>query len=201
VQNWAPRHAAQYSEVMLRGILLSSVVAASVLTGASPAAADPVAPPPPPIPDVFAYMPVNPVDYTVNSGKWFAFAGPAGVVCILDSTNGDYGCSGPIPGAPDGANLVSAGPVGMPVFTTTETPEYVDAGVVRALPPNRRLSYRQVACGVDDAGVVACLNSRDQVGFVIGPETSFVASNAPPPPPPDAPLPDAPPLDPVVPPA
>lgn len=197
MQNRAPRHAAQYSEVMLRGILLSSVVAAGVLTGASPAAADPVAPPPPPpIPDVFAYMPVNPVDYTVNSGKWFAFAGPAGVVCILDSTNGDYGCSGPLPGAPDGANLVSAGPVGMPVFTTTETPEYVDAGVVRALPPNRRLSYRQVACGVDDAGVVACLNSRDQVGFVIGPETSFVASNAPPPPPPDAP-----PLDPAAPPA
>jgi hypothetical protein len=50
---------------------------------------------------------------------------------------------------------------------------------------------------VDDAGVVACLNSRDQVGFVIGPETSFVASNAPPPPPP----PDALPLDPVAPPA
>ena len=183
---------------MLRGILLTFVVAASVITGASPAAADPVVPPPPPppIPDVFAYMPVNPSDYTVNTGKWFAFAGPAGVVCILDSTNGDYGCSGLLPGAPDGANLVSAGPVGMPVFTTTETPEYADAGVVRALPPNRRLSYRQVACGVDDAGVVACLNSRDQVGFVIGPETSFVASNAPPPPPPDA-LP----LDPVAPPA
>ena len=179
---------------MLRGILLTSVVAAGVLTGASPAAADPVAPPP--IPDVFAYMPVNPVDYTVNTGKWFAFAGPAGVVCILDSTNGDYGCSGPLPGAPDGANLVSAGPVGMPVFTTTETPKYAAAGVVRALPPNRRLSYRQVACGVDDAGVVACLNSRDQVGFVIGPETSFVASNAPPPPPPVAP-----PLVPVAPPA
>ena len=188
---------------MSRGILLTFVVAVGVMAGASPAAADPVVPPPPPppIPDVFAYMPVNPSDYTVNTGKWFAFAGPAGVVCILDSTNGDYGCSGLLPGAPDGANLVSAGPVGMPVFTTTETPEYADAGVVRALPPNRRLSYRQVACGVDDAGVVACLNSRDQVGFVIGPETSFVASNAPPPPPPDAlPL-DAPPLDPVAPPA
>ena len=184
---------------MLRGILLTSVVTAGVITGASPAAADPESPPPP-IPDVFAYMPVNPIDYTVNSGKWFAFAGPAGVVCILDSTNGDYGCSGPLPGAPDGANLVSAGPVGMPVFTTTETPKYADAGVVRALPPNRRLSYRQVACGVDDAGVVACLNSREQVGFVVGPETSFVASNAPPPPPPDAlPL-DAPPVDPVAPP-
>jgi hypothetical protein len=65
------------------------------------------------------------------------------------------------------------------VFSTTETPQYAKAGVVRPLPPNTRLSYRQVACGVDDAGVVACLNSRDQVGFVVGPEASFVASNRP----------------------
>jgi len=36
-----------------------------------------------------------------------------------------------------------------------------------------------VACGVDDAGVVACLNTRDQVGFVVGPNGSFAASNAP----------------------
>ncbi|MGB6107850.1 MAG: hypothetical protein WBF86_08530, partial [Mycobacterium sp.] len=91
---------------MLRRILLTALATAGVITGASPAAADPEAPPPP-IPDVFAYMPVNPSDYTVNSGKWFAFAGPAGVVCILDSMKGDYGCSGPIPGAPGGANLVS----------------------------------------------------------------------------------------------
>jgi len=27
--------------------------------------------------------------------------------------------------------------------------------------------------------VVACLNTRDQVGFVVGPEASFVASNRP----------------------
>jgi len=181
---------------MLRRILLTALATAGVITGASPVAAEPEAPPPTPIPDVFAYMPVNPGDYTVNGGKWFAFAGPAGVVCILDSTNGDYGCSGPLPGAPGGANLVSAGPVGMPVFTTTETPQYADAGVVRPLPPNRRLSYRQVACGVDDAGVVACLNSREQVGFVIGPDVSFADTNAPPRPPPDAQ-----PLDPVAPPA
>ena len=88
---------------MLRRILLTALATAGVITGASPAAADPEAPPPP-IPDVFAYMPVNPSDYTVNSGKWFAFAGPAGVVCILDSMKGDYGCSGPIPGAPGGAS-------------------------------------------------------------------------------------------------
>lgn len=163
---------------MLHRVLLAIALAVVALGGASPAVADPE-PAPPPIPNAFAYPPVNPANYTVNGGRWFAFAGPPGVVCILDTINGDYGCSGPLPGAPDGANLVSAGPVGMPVFATTETPKYATAGAVRPLPPNTRLSYRQVACSVDDAGVVACLNSRDQVGFIVGPEASFVASNRP----------------------
>ena len=172
---------------MLRTMLLTAAVAAGAVVGASPAAAEPGAPPPP-IPDVFAYMPVNPADYTVKAGRLFAFAGPPGVVCALDTINGEYGCSGPLPGAPGGANLVSGGPVGMPIFSTTEALKYADAGAVRPLPPNTRLSYRQVACGVDDAGVVACFNSRDQVGFVVGPTASFAASNLPapvdPPPPP-----------------
>jgi hypothetical protein len=163
---------------MLHRILLATALAAVALNGASPAVADPE-PAPPPIPNAFAYPPVNPANYTVNGGRWFAFAGPPGVVCILDSINGEYGCSGPLPGAPDGANLVGAGPNGMPVFSTTAAPQYAAAGAVRPLPPNTRLSFRQVACGVDDAGVVACLNSRDQVGFVVGPEASFIASNRP----------------------
>ena len=161
---------------MLRRILLTTALAAVALGGVAPAAADPV---PPSIPNPFAYMPVNPANYTVNGGRWFAFAGPPGVVCVLDIINGEYGCSGPLPGAPDGANLVSAGPSGMPAFTTTGTPKYATAGAVLPLPPNTRLSYRQVAFGVDDAGVVACLNTREQVGFVVGPQGSFVASNAP----------------------
>ena len=173
---------------MLRTLLLTAAVAVGAVAGASPAAADPL-PAPPPIPDVFSYMQVNPADYTVKAGRWFAFAGPLGVVCVLDTINGEYGCGGPLPGAPDGANLISGGPVGMPVFSTTEGLKYADAGAVRSLPPNTRLSYRQVACGVDDAGVVACLNSRDQVGFVVGPTGSFAASNRPAPvdPPPGPP--------------
>ncbi|MFM9033807.1 MAG: hypothetical protein ACKOQ4_05910 [Mycobacterium sp.] len=141
------------------------------------AAADPA--PEPSIPDVNAYMPVNPANYTTNKGRWFAFAGPPGVVCVLDNLNGDYGCSGPLPGAPDGANLVSGGPVGAPTFSTTDAAIYAAAGEVKALPPNTRISYRQVSCGVDDAGVVACLNSRDQVGFVIGPTGTFIDATNP----------------------
>ncbi len=140
---------------MLRTILTAGAAMVGCgLMGAFPATAEP-APAPPPIPNVFGNMPVNPADYTVNSGKWFAFAGPAGVVCVLETLKGNYGCAGPLPGAPAGANLVSAGPVGAPVFTTTNTPAYADAGPVRPLPPNTRLTFRQVSCGVDDAGVVA----------------------------------------------
>lgn len=181
---------------MLRNLLVAgAVLSASGLSGAIPAGAEPTPPPTPPpapsptqppvIPNVFANMPMNPADFTVNGGKWFAFAGPAGVVCMLDTLKGDYGCAGPLPGAPGGANLVSAGPVGIPTFSTTEVPAYAEAGAVKPLPPNTRLTYRQVSCGVDDAGVVACLNSRDQVGFVVGPTGSYIGSNTP------APLPAA----------
>lgn len=162
--------------MLLRFLTIATVTLGAGVAGAMPAAADPEPAPAPPIPNVNAYMPVNPADYTVNKGRWFAFAGPAGVVCTLDNLNGDYGCSGVLPGAPEGVNLVSGGPTGAPAFsTTTEPSQYaVPAGPVKPLPPNTRLSYRQVSCGVDDAGVVACYNSRDQVGFVVGPTTTYI---------------------------
>jgi len=52
--------------------------------------------------------------------------------------------------------------------------------------------------------VIACLNTREQVGFVVGPEGSFADTNVPPPPPAPpapAPAPAPPPSDPIAPPA
>ena len=121
---------------------MTGVAAVSVVAIASSAAADP-APEPAPgptLPDINAFMPVNPANYTTNKGRWFAFAGPSGIVCMLDNLNGDYGCSGPLPGAPDGANLVSAGPTGPPVFSTTDGSVYAAAGAVKPLPPRTRIS-------------------------------------------------------------
>ena len=121
--------------------------------------------------------PLNPADYTANRGRWYAFAGPAGVVCILDNLNGDYGCSGALPGAPEGVNLVSGDrtvrrpspPPRSRLFAAASRP---------AASAEHRLSYRSVSCGVDDAGAVACFNSRDQVGFVVGPNGTYInASN------------------------
>lgn len=159
-----------------RGVIVAAVASVvTILAGPGAAGADPdPAPAPPPLPNVNAYTPISPVGYTVNNGQWYAFAGPTGVTCILNRANGDYGCSGPLPGAPGGANLVSAGAVGAPTFSAAPGSLFAAAGPVKSLPPNTRLSFREVSCGVDGAGVVACVNSRDQVGFVVGPSGSFV---------------------------
>lgn len=134
----------------------------------------PVPPPPPPLPDVVSFAPISPVDYTMMDGNWYAFAGPVGVVCVINKQTVSYGCSGALPGAPEGANLVSAGPSGPPAFSTTDRPFSAPEGEIKALPPNTRLSFREISCGVDGTGVVACVNSRDQVGFMVSPAGTFI---------------------------
>ncbi len=157
---------------ILRGALGAAVVAGA---GVSPAWADPdPAPAPLPLPDVNAYAPISPVAYSVMGGNWYAFAGPVGVTCVIDKNNGGYGCSGALPGAPDGANLVSAGPVGPPTFASTGKPVFAGVGEVVALPPNTRLSFRDISCGADGTGAVACVNSREQIGFVVSPAGTFI---------------------------
>ena len=162
--------------MLLRFLNVAVVAALAGAAGVATAAADPEPAPAPPLPNVNAYMPVNPADYTVNKGRWFAFAGPLGVICTIDNLSGDYGCSGPLPGAPEGVNLVRGGPAGAPTFATTTEPSKFagPAGPVKALPPNTRISFRQISCGVDGTGVVACVNSRDQVGFVVSPTTTYI---------------------------
>lgn len=141
--------------------------------------AQPDPPPQPPMPNVTAFTPISPVDYTVMAGNWYAFAAPGGVTCVINKQDASYGCSGPLPGAPGGANLISAGPAGAPVFSTTDRPLFSPAGEVKALPANTRLSFREISCGVDGAGVVACVNSRDQVGFMISPAGTFIDEFSP----------------------
>ena len=175
--------AVRYGYVMLKTWLLNATVAAvtaggAVTAGFGVASADPgqsdVAPPPPPMPDVVSFAPISPVDYTLMEGNWYAFAGPAGVVCVINKQTVSYGGSGARPGAPEGANLVSGGPSGPPAFSTSGRPFSAPEGQVKTLPPNTRLSFREISCGVDGAGVVACVNSRDQVGFMVTPTGTFI---------------------------
>ena len=48
------------------------------------------------------------------------------------------------------------------------------AGPVKTLPPNTRLSFREISCGVDGGGTTICTNSRDQTGFVLSPAGSYI---------------------------
>ena len=57
-------------------------------------------------------------DYAVMDNNWYAFSTPDGLTCVLQKGNG-YGCSGPIPGAPEGANLVSGSYGGVPGFASS----------------------------------------------------------------------------------
>ena len=113
-----------------------------------------------------------PSEYAVNEGL-YAFSTPQGLTCILSRGPGSYGCNGPIPGAPGGANIVTGGPAGMPGFAASGRPLYVFDKPVKELPANTRLSYSTISCGVDAAGATICTNSFDQTGFVLGPVTSF----------------------------
>lgn len=154
------------------------VALVGVVVGLPAAAAADPDPLPPPLPDVNSYRALDPADYAAMGGSVYAFAGPAGVTCVLNRLNGGYGCSGPLPGAPAGVNLVSGGPVGAPTFATADRPIFSAAGDVTPLPPGTRLSFRDISCGTDGAGVLACVNNREQVGFVISAtSTTINASN------------------------
>lgn len=161
---------------MLSRVLIGLIAGGAVAMAApGMAGADPTPPPGPVLPNVNAYTPVSPVEYSVMNGLWYAFPGPDGVVCGLNRVTGGYGCYGALPGAPGGANLVSGGPSGPPGFANADRSIFSGVDMVKILPPNTRLSYRDVSCGVDGGGAVACVNQREQVGFVVGPAGTFIA--------------------------
>lgn len=140
---------------------------AGVLNVSGLAAAQP--PPPPPAPDINALQPVNPKDYAVYDGSAYVF-GSAGLTCMLQRSGG-YGCNGAIPGGPEGANLVGGSSGGVPTFGMSPAPMY--SGPVNPLPPNTRLSFGTVSCG-GDGTMTACVDTRNQSGFVVSPAGSYI---------------------------
>jgi hypothetical protein len=171
----AGRDGAAYGVGVLSRLLIGAACAAGLAIGASGAvsglaAAQPAPPPPPPAPNVNALTPVKPADYAVMDGNWYAFSTPGGAVCVVQR-NGGYGCSGNLPGAPNGANLVSGGPAA-PGFSTTTAPLYTGVGQPKPLEAGQRLSFQTVSCGYDGT-VTACIDSRNQAGFVIAPDATW----------------------------
>ncbi|MCV7066013.1 hypothetical protein H7H51_10270 [Mycolicibacterium farcinogenes] len=156
---------------MLSRVLIGLVSAAgaAVMSVPGTAVADP--PPPPSVPNVNAYAPVKTSEYAVMDKTWYASSVPDGITCVIQR-NGSYGCSGPIPAAPNGANLVSGGP-GVPGFASSPAPVFAVVGDAKPLPPNSRLSYQTVSCGTGGA-TTSCVDGRNQAGFVLSPAGSFV---------------------------
>ena len=93
--------------------------------------------------------------------------------------SGGYGCSGPIPGAPEGANLVSGVMGGVPAFASTAGPVFGAADAAKPLPAGSRISYQTVSCG-NDGATTTCVDSRSQSGFVVGAAGSFILNESPP---------------------
>lgn len=156
---------------VLTRILIGATAAVGAMIGVPGiAGADPEPPPGPP--DVNAFAPVKPSEYAVMDNNWYAFGTPDGLICVLQRSGG-YGCSGPIPAAPQGANMVSGAVGGVPGFSHTEANVFAAAGPVKPLPPNSRISFQTVSCG-NDGVVTSCVDSRNQSGFVISPAGSFI---------------------------
>jgi hypothetical protein len=151
------------------GILMSAAAAmgATYLATAGTSAADP-----PPMPNINSYQSAKPSEFAVQDGAWYAFTTPEGVTCVLDKQSGGYGCSGPIPSAPGGANMVTGAATGSPGFASSDRPLYGVFEGAKPLPPNTRLSFRTISCGTDGI-TTTCLNAADQSGFVLSPAGSY----------------------------
>ncbi|OBB26058.1 hypothetical protein A5792_27200 [Mycolicibacterium peregrinum] len=148
---------------------LVSAAGAAVMSVPGIAAAEPE--PAPAVPNVNVYPPVKTSEYAVMDNNWYAFSIPEGITCVLQRS-GSYGCSGPIPAAPNGANLVSGGP-GVPGFASSPAPVFGVVENPKPLPPNSRISYQTISCGTDGVST-SCIDGRNQSGFVISPAGSFV---------------------------
>ena len=166
---------------VLSRVLIGVLGAVAVVGVPGIAAAEPPpdpAPQPPPLPNVNALAPVKLSDFAVMDNNWFAFSTPDGLICALQKGNG-YGCNGPIPGAPEGANLVSGSYGGVPGFYNAAGNVFAAAGAVKPLPAGSRISYQTVSCG-NDGTTTTCVDSRSQSGFVISPAGSFILNESPP---------------------
>jgi hypothetical protein len=166
---------------VLSRVLIGVLGAAAVAGVPGMAAAEPPpvpAPQPPALPNVNALAPVKLSEYAVMDGAWYAFTAPGGLTCALQKGNG-YGCNGAIPGAPDGANLVSGSYGGVPGFYNASGPVFAAAGAAKPLPAGSRISYQTVSCG-NDGTTTTCVDSRSQSGFVISPAGSFILNETPP---------------------
>jgi hypothetical protein len=158
---------------MLSRTIVLGAMAVAVVGAPGIAAADPnEPPPPPPPPNVNAWAPVKPSDYSVLADTAYAFTTPDGLSCMIQR-NGGYGCFGALPGAPEGANLVSGRIAQAPGFANAGGNPFAVAGDIKPLPAGSRVSFQTLSCG-NDGAVTSCVDSKNQAGFVITPGATWI---------------------------
>jgi hypothetical protein len=158
---------------MLSRTFVLGAMAVAVVGAPAIAAADPnQPPPPPPPPNVNAWALAKPSDYSVLGDQAYAFTTPNGLTCMIQR-NGGYGCFGALPGAPEGANLVSGRIAQVPGFANAGGNPFAVAGEIKPLPAGSRVSYQTLSCGTDGT-VTSCVDSKNQAGFVISPGATWI---------------------------
>jgi hypothetical protein len=157
---------------VLSRILIGLVAAGAVAIG-TPAVASADPEPAPPPPNANAFAPVKPSEFAMQNGEVYAFAVPGDIACVMTRSSGSYGCSGPIPAAPGGANVVIGSQRGPAGFANADRPLYIFDTLPKRLAPGSRINFRDVVCGTDGT-VTVCNNNYDGGGFVISPAGSFV---------------------------
>jgi hypothetical protein len=150
--------------------VLGAAAAASLIQSGAAVAEPP--PPPPPPPNVNAWAAVKPSDFAVLTNTAYAFTTPDGLTCMVQRSGG-YGCSGPMPGAPEGANMVSGSIGGVPTFSSVGASPFANVPDIKPLPAGSRVSLQTLSCG-NDGTVTSCVDSRNQAGFVISPGGSWI---------------------------
>jgi hypothetical protein len=115
---------------------------------------------------------VKPSDFAVLGNSAYAFTTPAGLTCMMQRSGG-YGCSGPMPGGPEGANMVSGAIGAAPGFSNVAANPFANAGEIKPLPANSRISFQTLSCGYDGTSTT-CADSKNQAGFVIAPAGSWI---------------------------
>ncbi|MDT5107158.1 MAG: hypothetical protein QOI28_1287 [Mycobacterium sp.] len=159
---------------MLTRILIGVVAAGAAVIGVpGVAGADPEPAPPPPPPNANAFAPLKASDFSMQNGEVYAFAVPGDIACVMSRGSGMYGCSGPIPAAPNNANAVTGSQQGPASFANADRPLYIFDTLPKRLPAGSRINFRNVACGTDGTMTV-CNNNFDGGGFVISPTGSFI---------------------------
>lgn len=154
----------------------AAVAGCAVLLALTVGCADAVAGPPQ-MPDLSGYPAIDTQDYMQSYPRFtgFDFVTPDGQLCSHNTMNSlddpnrlTLSCEGPRPDLGPGTWQVlvatDAPATVQPSYPPLD-PAYVAASGIRQLPAMHKIVYRDIECGVDDAGMTACRVGEH--GFVL----------------------------------